>query len=149
MAALVLVGIAAIVVVPLSPAFAGSTRPALPVNTHTGPEAFYGHVTLEELNTTCDYDFPAILPLSQVTALNVCPMPAVKLGDPCNVGVLQATPADGGSAYPGLGIPIAIAKKDGFIELKLVNAASGDGGNLDAPDAGYTIQCFAHAKQLN
>lgn len=130
-------------------ALAGSTRPPTPVNEHRGKEAFYGHVTLEELSTTCDYDFPAILPLSQVTALNACPMPGVKLGDPCIIGALKASPDDGGSSFPGLGCPVAWASSDNRVSYKLVNCASGDGGPLDVPDAGWTIQCFAHAKQLN
>lgn len=92
----------------------------------------------------CDEDFAAIaFPYFGVNP-NTCTCPGVRMGDRCMTGVLQATPADGGSAFiRGMDV-VPIARADNLIELDVYNQL-GDAGSLDPPDAGYVTTCFSNA----
>lgn len=131
-------------------AWGGSSRPATPVVEHgvDGREAFYGTVTLQKLAKTFDYDPPSLDPGYQAWSPNLS-MPDVLLGDPCFVGVTSALVTDGGSGYADLVDIRAIAIKNGFIQLRFVNIAGGDGGSVNQPDAGVNVQCITATKLRN
>lgn len=89
-----------------------------------------------------DYDFAGIIPrpgFIQETPVFTCP--GVRLGDPCFVGVVNATPQDGGSAWEDNVNFFAIAKADAGMVIRLLTA-SGDGGAMNPPDAGYVVRCI-------
>lgn len=89
-----------------------------------------------------NFDFPSVTKgYTSCTPNRTCD--DVKQGDPCFVGVVAATPADGGSAFfPGT-VPVAIARADNAIQI-CVSSLSEDAGSVDLPDAGYRVRCISH-----
>lgn len=91
-----------------------------------------------------DYDFAGVIPRPGFIQETVnYPCVGVKLGDPCSVGVVNASPQDGGSAWEDNVNFFAIAKKDDKIVIRMVTA-SGDGGDMNPPDAGYKVRCTSN-----
>lgn len=91
-----------------------------------------------------DYDFASFIPRPGFIQETVnYPCSGVKLGDPCFVGVINASPQDGGSAWEDNVNFFAIAKKADKIVIRGVSAA-GDGGVMDPPDAGYLVRCLSN-----
>lgn len=75
---------------------------------------------------------------------NGCTCAGVKLGDPCMVGMLQAsTTPDAGSSMIIGAVVTAVARANDIIEIDVYNAL-GDGGNLDLFDAGYNVRCISN-----
>ena len=91
-----------------------------------------------------DYDFPAIVGNGCVQSSDKSfTVTGVQLGDPCFIGVAEATPSDGGSANIIGSNVRAVARAANLVELIACNA-QGDAGTLNLPDAGYNVRCISN-----
>ncbi len=94
-----------------------------------------------------DYDFPNIAPNYMLrSTAKTFTKTGVKLGDPCFVGVLKAAPDDAGSAWEDLLSYDCVVRSDNVVQIIATNAG-GDGGSMNAPDAGYQVCVISTGKQ--
>lgn len=89
-----------------------------------------------------DWDFAGVIPrpgFIQETDKATCT--GVSIGDPCFIGVTNATPQDGGSAWEDNVNFDCIAVGANQMKVRLTTA-SGDGGAMNPPDAGFQCVCI-------
>lgn len=89
-----------------------------------------------------DWDFASVIPrpgFIQETDKATCT--GISIGDPCFVGVTNATPQDGGSAWEDNVHFDCIARGVNQMQVRMTTA-SGDGGVTNPPDAGYQCMCI-------
>ncbi len=94
------------------------------------------------LGQTCDCDFPSIPTQYSWTCDNPCAVTNAKLGDPCEVGAIKASPDDGGSAFNVNSDPRCVVVSNGVVRVSVHNLL-GDAGALDLPDAGYMVRVIS------